>query len=132
MNMPIEASSPRIQVLAIIGSLLFLAAIIELVRKRKIKEEYGLLWIVFGVVFLAISFWNKGLAVISRLLGIYYPPAAFLLILIVAIFLILIQYSMVISRLNEKNTLLAQELGIVKLQLKEMNERLQKKEEEEK
>lgn len=130
--MPIEASSPRIQVLAIIGSLLFLAAIIELVRKRKIKEEYGLLWIVFGVVFLAISFWNKGLAVISRLLGIYYPPAAFLLILIVAIFLILIQYSMVISRLNEKNTMLAQELGIVKLQLKEMNERLQKKEEEEK
>jgi hypothetical protein len=101
--------------------------IIELIRKRKIKEEYGLLWIVFGIIFIVIAVWNKGLEVISWLLGIFYAPAAFLLILIVAIFLILIQYSIVISRLNEKNKILAQELGILKMQFKEMSDHFSKK-----
>jgi hypothetical protein len=119
--------SGRIQVFAIVGSVLFLVFIIELIRKRKIKEEYGLLWIVFGVVFIVIAVWNKGLEVISWLLGIFYAPAAFLLILIMAIFLILIQYSVVISSLNEKNKILAQELGILKMQLKELTDRLSKK-----
>lgn len=119
--------SGRIQIFAIFGSILFLIFIIELIRKRKIKEEYGLLWIIFGVIFIVIAIWNKGLEVISWLLGIYYAPAAFLLILIVAIFLILIQYSIVISRLNEENKMLAQELGILKLQFKEMSEYISRK-----
>lgn len=119
--------SGRIQIFAIVGSILFLVFIIELIRKRKIKEEYGLLWIVFGVIFIVIAIWNKGLEVISRLLGIFYAPAAFLLILIVAIFLILIQYSIIISSLNEKNKMLVQELGILKMQFKEMSDRFSKK-----
>jgi hypothetical protein len=119
--------SGRIQIFAIVGSILFLVFIVELIRKRKIKEEYGLLWIVFGIIFIVIAIWNKGLEVISWLLGIFYAPAAFLLILIVAIFLILIQYSIVISRLNEKNKILAQELGILKMQIKEMSDRFFKK-----
>jgi hypothetical protein len=119
--------SARIQIFAIIGSIMFLVFIIELIRKRKIKEEYGLLWIVFGIIFIVIAVWNKGLEVISWLLGIFYAPAAFLLILIVAIFLILIQYSIVISRLNEKNKILAQELGILKMQFKEMSDHFSKK-----
>lgn len=114
----------RIQVLAIIGSILFLIFIIELIRKRKIKEEYGLLWIFFSLVFIVISLWRQGLEVLSRLLGIFYAPAAFLLILIVAMLLILIQYSLVISRLNEHYKALNQQIGILRLELKELNDRV--------
>lgn len=113
----------RIQVLAIIGSILFLIFIIELIRKRKIKEEYGLLWIFFGVVFIIISLWRQGLEVLSHLLGIFYAPAAFLLILIVAMLLILIQYSLVISRLSEHYKALNQQIGILRLELKELREK---------
>jgi hypothetical protein len=114
----------RIQVLAIIGSILFLIFIIELIRKRKIKDEYGLLWIFFGVIFIVISVWRQGLEVLARLLGIFYTPAAFLLILIMAILLILIQYSLVISRLSENCKTLNQQIGILKLELKELNDRV--------
>lgn len=114
----------RIQVLAIIGSILFLIFIIELIRKRKIKEEYGLLWIFFSLVFIVISLWRQGLEVLSRLLGIFYAPAAFLLILIVAMLLILIQYSLVISRLSEHYKALNQQMGILRLELKELNDRV--------
>jgi len=111
-------------VLAIIGSILFLIFIIELIRKRKIKEEYGLLWIFFSLVFIVISLWRQGLEVLSRLLGIFYAPAAFLLILIVAMLLILIQYSLVISRLSEHYKALNQQIGILRLELKELNDRV--------
>jgi len=109
----------RVQVIAIVGSVLFLGFIVELIRKRKIKEEYGLLWVVFAVLFLAISIWRPGLEVVSRLLGIAYAPAAFLLLLIVAVFLILIQFSVAISSLAEKNKKLVQEIGIMRMQLAE-------------
>ena len=127
----LQTMSGRIQVFAIAGSVLFLVFIIELIRKRKIKEEYGLLWIVVGVIFIVVAVWNRALEVISWLLGIFYAPAAFLLILVVAVFLILIQYSVVISSLNEKNKTLAQELGILKLQLKELADRLSGKDDKE-
>lgn len=110
--------------LAIIGSILFLIFIIELIRKRKIKEEYGLLWIFFSLVFIVISLWRQGLEVLSRLLGIFYAPAAFLLILIIAMLLILIQYSLVISRLSEHYKALNQQIGILRLELKELNDRV--------
>lgn len=122
MTQHIEPS--RIQVLAIIGSILFLAFIIELIRKKKIRDAYGLLWVLFGVVFIVISVWRQGLEILSRLLGIYYTPAAFLLILIMAVILILIQYSLVISRLSENNKALAQQVGIINLELKELAARI--------
>jgi len=114
----------RIQVLAIIGSILFLIFIIELIRKRKIKDAYGLLWIFIGVIFIVIAVWRQGLEVISRLMGIFYTPAAFLLILIMAILLILIQYSQVISRLSENCKTLNQQIAILKLELKELSDRV--------
>ncbi|MDD8012013.1 MAG: DUF2304 domain-containing protein [Acidobacteriota bacterium] len=114
----------RIQVLAIIGSILFLLFVIELIRKRKIQDAYGLLWIFFGVVFIVFSVWRQGLEVIARLLGIFYTPAAFLLILIMAIFLILIQYSLVISRLSENGKTLNQQIGILRLEQKELRDQV--------
>lgn len=112
----------RIQVLAIIGSILFLIFIIELIRKRKIKDAYGLLWIFIGVIFIVIAVWRQGLEVISRLMGIFSTPAAFLLILIMGILLILIQYSQVISRLSENCKTLTQQIAILKLELKELSD----------
>lgn len=106
----------RIQYLAVAGSLLFLVLVVELVRKKRIREEYSILWIFFGLVFLGISLWRHALDVISRLLGIYSPPIAFLLLLLMAVFLILIQYSVVISRLKEENKKLIQRLALLELE----------------
>ena len=104
----------RIQVFAVIGSVLFFVFVFELVRKKQIREQYALLWLFFGMVFLIISIWRGLLELISVWLGIVYPPAAFLLILIMGIFLILIQYSVVISKLTEKTKRMSQEIGLLK------------------
>src|SRR5208283_3356464 len=92
-----------VQYLAITGSIGIFLFILILVRNKKIKEEYSLLWIFFSLIFIIFSFWRKGLEWLSFNIGIAYPPAALLLILIMAAYFILIQFSIVISDLSEKN-----------------------------
>ncbi|HOV12993.1 MAG TPA: DUF2304 domain-containing protein [Spirochaetota bacterium] len=110
----------RVQIIAIVGSLFFFFFILQLVRKRRIKEEYSLLWIFFSIIFILISVWKDGLEFIARFMGIAYSPMAFVLIIIMAVILILVQFSMVISKLTEKNKNLIQEVGILKQEIDEL------------
>ena len=112
----------RIQFLAIAGSVGLLLFILELIRRKRIRENHSLLWLFFGAVFMFFSIWRRGLEVMANLMGIAYPPTAFLLILVMALFVILIQFSIITSDLTEKNKKMAQEIGLLKERLREMLE----------
>lgn len=103
-----------IQYIAIVASLVLFVFILYLVRSKKIRIEYSLLWLFFSIVFIIFSFWRDGLTVISFSIGIAYPPIAFLLILVICIFLILIQFSIVISKQKEINKNLTQEIALLR------------------
>ena len=45
----------RVQIIALLGSLFFLGFIVESIRKRRLREEYSLLWLLFGAIFLLFS-----------------------------------------------------------------------------
>lgn len=110
----------KVQVLAITGSILFLLFILYQIQRKKIKEEYSILWLSIGLVFIIISIWRDGLDEISRLIGVAYPPAALFLILIMAVFVILIQFSIIISKLADNNRQLAQEHSLLKLEFEKL------------
>lgn len=112
----------NIQIIAIIGSLLLLILIIELIRKKLLKEAYSIIWLFFGGLFLFFSCWRKALDYIAKAIDIDYPPAMLFLLLIVAIILVLIQFSVVISKQSDQIKKLTQELAILK-QEKNENER---------
>ena len=110
----------RIQLISLAGSLFFMLGILELIRRQKIKEAYALLWLIFGGIFILLSFWKRGLDYFAGIVGIYYPPALLFLILIVAVILILISYSMVISSQNDKIRILTQELALMKREMEKL------------
>lgn len=110
----------KIQYFAVAGSIITFVMIIELVRRKKIKEQYSLLWIIFSLVFIVFSFWQNGIDLLGETVGIAYRPAAFFLLLILAMFFILIQYSVIISKLSTQNKEMAQEIGLLKEKV-EMN-----------
>ncbi len=103
-----------IQYIAIMGSIVFIASVLFLISRRKLREEFSILWLVFGSVFLALSIWRKSLDVIASFLGIAYAPAAIFLILIICIISILIHFSIAISGLTERVKTLTQEIGLLK------------------
>jgi hypothetical protein len=112
------------QYIAIAASIGLFAYIFYLVRNKRIKEEYSLLWLFFSIVFIFFSVWRHGLEFFARLIGIAYPPAALFIILLLAIFIILIEFSRIISRLTDRNISLAQELAIMKMELEKLKKRV--------
>ncbi len=122
----IASNIQKTQYIAIAASIGLFIYILYLVRNKRIKEEYSLLWLFFSIVFIFFSVWRNGLEYFSKMVGIAYPPAALFLILLLAIFLILINFSSIISRLTDRNLTLAQEIGILKMEVKKLREAQEK------
>jgi hypothetical protein len=106
----------RIQLVAIVGSFLLLLAVLELVRRRRLMERYALLWLLSAVVLLGLAIWRSGLGKISRAIGIIYPPNALFFVAFGFFLLLLLHFSLAISRLSEQTKVLAQRLALLEEQ----------------
>jgi len=113
-----------VQVISIIGSFGFLLFILFQIHSKRMREEYSILWLFISVVFIIFSIWRSGLDHLARVIGIAYPPAALFLMLIMAVFMILIQFSVIISRATENNKHLTQEHSMLKLEVKILQKKL--------
>ena len=113
-----------VSVAGVIGSLLLLGVIVHLIRSRRLRERYALLWLLTGLVMLALSTWRGGLNTIAGWLGVTgYPPAVLFATATLFILLVLLHYSTVISRLADQNSLLAQRLALLEERLRESQDR---------
>lgn len=112
----------RVKIIAILGSLGLLVIVLELVRRRKLKEEYSVLWLGTAVGLLILSASEMLLTAIARLMGIFYPPSALFVIGFGFILLILLHFSVIVSELSTENKELAQRLAILEWKLGESME----------
>lgn len=104
----------KIQILSIIGALLFMFFIFRLIAKGKLREEYSIIWIVCTIILLIFSFWRNGLDLLAKLLGVFYAPALVFLAAIFAIIIFLVHLSVVNSKQHEQIKKLTQEMAILK------------------
>jgi hypothetical protein len=102
----------RIQWVSILGSAALLIVVLELVRSRRLREEYSLLWIFTAVVLLLLSCWRGLLDRLAFVTGIKYPPSALFLVGFGFFLLLLLHFSLVLSDLSRKTKRLAQELAL--------------------
>jgi hypothetical protein len=114
----------RVQLLSILASVGLLALVIELVRSRKLREEYSLLWLLVGAVLLVFSLQRGLLRALSRLMGVAYSPSALLLTGFILFIVVLLHFSVIVSSLSRKNTSLAQRLAILDWKLREMEKKV--------
>jgi len=105
----------RISIAASVASVLLILVVLELIRGRRLKERYALLWLVTGVVLLVLSAWRDGLNTIAGWLGVSgYPPAILFAAATLFVIVVLLHYSTVLSRLDDEKTLLAQDLALLR------------------
>ena len=108
----------RISIAAAVGAGLLLLIILELIRGRRLKERYALLWLATGIVLLVLALWRGGLNTIAGWLGVgTYPPAILFAAAIMFVIAVLLHYSTVLSRLTDDNVLLAQEVALLRARL---------------
>jgi hypothetical protein len=121
---------PRIQVLAIVVSALLLLVVLEMVRRRAFLERYALLWLFSAVVLLVLSAWRGVLGEIAGLLGIAYPPNALFLIAFGVVLVLLLHFSLAVSRLSDQTKVLSQRLALLEHRQRQSEAQLDEPEEE--
>lgn len=91
--------------------------IVELVRRRKLREEYSILWLLGSLLILVLSVRQEWLVKFARFAGIAYSPSLLFLVGILFIMLILIHFSIAVSKLHQMNKRVAQQLSLLKLEI---------------
>lgn len=109
----------HIQLLVGIASIVSFVATFEFIRKRHLREEYAILWLVTSSIIAILSFWPGFINLLSRISGIYYITV---IVGIVFCFVIavLMHYSIAISRMKEINKELVQKCALFELRLREL------------
>ena len=98
----------------IAASIVLLGVVFHLIRSRRLRERYALLWLLTGLVLLALSAWRGGLNTIAGWVGVTgYPPAVLFAVATLFILAVLLHYSTVISKLTDENVELAQRIALL-------------------
>lgn len=109
----------RIDVVAIVAAVLLLGYIIESVRRRRLREEYSILWLGTATIILLLSIVRPALNLVARAVGIYSPVNALFVVGFAFTTIILLHFSTVISRLSRENRDLAQRYALLVYRLQE-------------
>jgi len=103
--------STRAQIIAVIVTLAIFLFVLELVRRRRLVERYALLWMTAALALLVLAIWTDGLEVLGDVMGIEEPANAIFILAFGVAFLLLLNFSVVSSRLSEETKILAQEVA---------------------
>ncbi|MBI4685921.1 MAG: DUF2304 domain-containing protein [Nitrospirae bacterium] len=95
----------------IMGAGLFLV-IIEMVRRRKLAEEYSFLWLLTGLCVIVLVLWYDLLEWLTHFIGAMTPTTTLFIFGFLFLMLINLHYSMKISRLGLQVKELAQKIAI--------------------
>jgi len=111
----------RVQILAITVSVALIILIISLIRKRKLREEYSIIWLLAGLSLIVFSIWRGLLDRIAEVIGVYYAPAVLLLVGLLFGALAFLHLTIVISKHADQNRVLAQEMALLKEKLERLS-----------
>ena len=103
-----------------VASVVLILVVLELIRSRRLRERYALLWLATGIALTVLSAWRDGLNTLAGWVGIRsYPPAVLFAVGFLFVIAVLLHYSTVISRLSDQNVLLAQRLALLEEEIQD-------------
>jgi hypothetical protein len=109
--------------IAIAGTLALLLFVFELVRRKHLSERYAILWLLAAVTLFVLAGWKGLLTSLSYDVGIDYPPSALFAVAIALIVVLLMYFSLVVSRLTDQNKILAQRIALLQQRIEKAEER---------
>jgi hypothetical protein len=110
----------RPQLLSVLASVVLVGIVFELVRRRRLMERYALLWLFSGAVLFILAVWRGLLEELAGLVGIAYAPSALFIVALGCVLLLLLHFSLVVSRLVDQNKVLAQRVGLLQQRLEQV------------
>ena len=100
------------QLVAVLVTGALLLGVLELVRRRRLLERYAVLWLFSALALLGLAAWRPLLGGAAEMLGIYYAPSALFVIAVGFVLLLLLHFSVAVSRLAEQSKVLGQRIAL--------------------
>lgn len=114
----------RAEIFFILLAILFFLFILQQLKQRRLEEKYTVFWFIIGILVILTSLFSDLWVSLANLLGVYYPPALLFVLAILALLVINLYYSIILTKLSKQNAILAQEIGLLEKEvhcLKEMS-----------
>jgi hypothetical protein len=105
----------RLEIIA--AAVVICGLIFELIRRKHLMERFALLWLLAGATVLVLALWKGLLSTLAHAAGITYLPSALFAVAFLFVVVMLVHFSMTISRLSDQNTMLAQRLALLQQRL---------------
>ena len=103
----------EIRIFLLLFSLTLLVVVVDLVRRRHLREKYSLIWVAVPILLLAVSLWPGLLERFSKMFGVYYPPSLGFIAGIMFLLVVTLMLSVVVSHHSDRIIKLTQELSLV-------------------
>jgi hypothetical protein len=116
-----------VQLVSIGVSGALLATVIELVRRRRLTEEYSFIWIICAAALLGLSLWRNVLELAASALGVHYPPAVLLLVLTLFVVVVSLYFSVVVSRQRKQIERLVEEVALLDAEVRAVRAALEER-----
>jgi hypothetical protein len=109
----------RIQIVAVVVTLSLFLGVFELVRRRRLMERYALLWLLSTSVLLLLAAWSGLLEWVADLAGVAVPSNALFVVGFAFVLVLLLHFSLAISRLSDETKVLAQQVARLDQELRD-------------
>jgi hypothetical protein len=103
----------QVKLIALVISAILLGVVFELVRTRRLREEYSLLWFLTGVAIVLMTVFFDVLVWLTRALGSVFPSSIFFFFALVFLMGISLHYAIRVSRLTTQLKNLAQQVALL-------------------
>ncbi len=130
--MPTQALPERQALVAVLLALAMLIVVVELVRKRKLREEYSFLWVGTALALLVLAVWSDSLTWFQQLIGAAVPTSALFFGGLVFLMLVALQFSVRISKESFRQKTMAQRTALLEREVDELRARIDELEAERK
>jgi hypothetical protein len=104
------------KIFALLASFLLFIAIIYLVKKGKLREEYSWLWLLTGFVISTLVLWYDLLLLVTKLIGAVLPTTTLFIFGIIFLISITLHFTVKISALTNQVKNLSQKLSLLEAQ----------------
>ena len=112
----------RVSIIGSIAAVIMLGLIFELIRRRHLRERYALVWVLTGLALLTLALWRQGLNTLAGWAGVKtYPPSIFFAAILFFMLVLVLHFSIVLSRLSDQNVTLAQKLALLETRVREQS-----------
>lgn len=114
-------------VLGIVAAALILIVVIEMLRRHRLRERHAVWWVVAGILALIIGIFPKTLDWAAGLVGIAIPTNLVFFVSIAILFLVALQSSAELTKLESKTRTLAEQVALLELRIRELEGPQEKK-----